>query len=53
LPEANGRIVRKLSILENVPGSPTQTRSHNSQSEIVFRAEFKDGSQAVIRAELP
>lgn len=53
LPQANDRIVRKVSILENVPGSPTQTRSHNSQSEIIFRAEFKDGSQAVIRAELP
>src|SRR4030095_3488935 len=52
-PEANDRIVRKLSILENVSGSSHQNRSHNSESEIVFRAEFKDGSQAVIRAELP
>ncbi|HET6407431.1 MAG TPA: hypothetical protein VFG14_06085, partial [Chthoniobacteraceae bacterium] len=53
LPEANNRPVRKIHILENVPGSPTQTRSHNKQGQITFRADFNDGSQAIIRASLP
>jgi hypothetical protein len=53
--DVNGVIktLRGFNVLGAVPGSPTQRRSFNAGGQVIYRAFFTDGSQAILRAPLP
>jgi hypothetical protein len=48
-----GGTIRSLSVLEQVPGSPAQTRSFNGRGEIIYRVTFTTGRQAIVKSKLP
>jgi len=45
--------LRSFSVLSAVLGSPGQARSFNQQGEVVYRAYFIDGTQAVVKVQMP
>lgn len=45
--------IRAIAILGNVAGSPAQTRSFNSHSDLVYRATLSDGSEVIAKAHIP
>jgi glucose/arabinose dehydrogenase len=47
------KTLRSLTVLSVVPGSPAQTRSINAGDQLIYRAFFTDGSQAILTATLP
>jgi hypothetical protein len=47
------RKIRTFSALDAVKGSPTQTRSINTQGELIYRAGLSDGSEALVTVRLP
>jgi hypothetical protein len=49
----SGGPLQSFSALEYVSGSPTQARSFNNIGDFIFRATFADGSQALVKANLP
>lgn len=52
--EMHGRKrVMGVAALEAVPGSPAQRRSYNAAEQVIYRLDFSDRSQAIIRQELP
>jgi hypothetical protein len=48
-----GKTVRTFTVLSVVPGSPGQTRSFNSQGQVIYRAVFTDASQALVQVQMP
>jgi hypothetical protein len=48
-----GKTLRKFTILSAVAGSPAQRRSYNAKGALIYRAYFIDGSQALLRVQLP
>lgn len=53
IPGVTGGPLQSFNALEYVSGSPMQTRSFNNVGEFICRGTFADGSQALLRAELP
>ena len=51
----HGRLgrIRSLSILEHVIGSPAQTRSFNNRGDLIYRASFNGGRQAILKSTVP
>jgi hypothetical protein len=47
------RVIKTLTALSAVSGSCGQSRSYNSSGEVIYRAAFTDGGQAVIKVALP
>ncbi|MHA3771208.1 DUF7453 family protein [Verrucomicrobiota bacterium sgz303538] len=47
------KILKSFAVLSAVPGSPTQRRSFAGDGQIVYRALFTDGSQAIVKVQLP
>lgn len=45
--------VKSFTVLSAVPGSSAQRRSFDTTGRIVYRAVFTDGSQAVVKVQLP
>ena len=48
-----GNVVKKFAVLKSVSGSPDQTRSFNRNLQLILRATFVDGTQVVIRIDMP
>jgi len=51
--DAQTKTLRSFTVLSIVPGSPAQTRSFNSNRELIYRALFTDGSKAILTKDLP
>jgi hypothetical protein len=49
----SGKTVKKFTALSAVNGSAGQTRSHNADGGVVYRAIFTDGVQGVVRVQVP
>ncbi|MHA3771732.1 DUF7453 family protein [Verrucomicrobiota bacterium sgz303538] len=47
------KAVKSFTVLAVVPGSPGQTRAFNRARQLVYRATFMDGSQAIVRVQMP
>jgi hypothetical protein len=47
------KVLGSFTALSAVPGSPAQRRSFAGDGQIVYRAFFTDGSQAVVKVQLP
>jgi hypothetical protein len=48
-----GKVVKKLTVLDNVNGSSDETRSFNANRQVVYRAGFADGSSALVKVDVP
>ena len=51
--EGQSKTLSLMTLLNPVLGSPGQARSYNGAQDIVFRAQFTDRSQAIMRIHLP
>ncbi|MHA3771210.1 beta strand repeat-containing protein [Verrucomicrobiota bacterium sgz303538] len=47
------KTLKSFTVLSAVPGSPAQRRSFAGDGQIVYRALFTDGTQAVVKVQLP
>lgn len=45
--------LRSFTVLSAVLGSPGQARSFNQRGEVVYRAYFTDGTQAMVKVQMP
>jgi len=51
--DAGSKTLRAFTVLSVVPGSPAQTRSYNNAGQIIYRANFTDGTEAILTKTLP
>ena len=47
------RVVKKITVLTAVSGSPGQGRAYNTENALIYRLQFIDGTQAVMKAQFP
>jgi hypothetical protein len=48
-----GKTVKAFKVLENIAASPSQTRSHNGAGGVVYLATFTDGTQGIVKVQMP
>ena len=55
LPVVTGspRIVKKLTILRSIGGTAGQGRAYNVDSALIYRVDFTDKSQAILKVQFP
>jgi uncharacterized delta-60 repeat protein len=51
--QINGKLLKRFTTLGLVAGSSAQTRSHNSTGALVFWALFTDGTQGIVKVQMP
>ena len=47
------RVILRIQAIEYVGGSPGQARSYNSTNSVIALLTFTDGSQSIVRADIP
>ena len=48
-----GKMLKSFSALQAVSGSAGVRRSFNSKGQLVYRAYFSNGSQGVVKVQVP
>lgn len=47
------RTVKKITVLTSVSGSPGQGRAYNTENALIYRLQFIDGTQAIMKVQFP
>lgn len=49
----DGKIIKSFSTLKAISGSPGVRRSFNNAGQLVYRGYFKDGTQGIVKVQVP